>query len=961
MNDIAKSMREVLRAADYLQHVGVAHDENPPGRGSGRYAFGSGENKYQHLGKEFYERYLELHRQGMDEKDIAKELGCYDIHGRPSTGVLRDMRAVAKNNVRKENVNAAHALRDQGYTLTEIAKELGLPNESSVRSLLNGSSETNMLRAEKTAEELKRVLEERGGFIDIGIGVEDQLSQSLDLKISETRLSEALYILKQEGYVVENVLIPQVNNAAGQKTTTRVLAPPGTDVKELRDFSKLTPYTDYISEDGGDTLHKAFEYPASLDSSRLMIRYAEDGGIEKDGVMEIRRGVDDLDLKGSNYAQARIMVDGTHYLKGMAVYNDGSDMPPGIDIIFNTNKSKSVPALGADKNNTVLKKIKTDENGNPDRDNPFGSLVKDQDRGGQYHYIDKETGEEKLGLINKTRDEGDWDDWSDATPSQFISKQPRALVERQLNLTVADKKADLEDIMTVTNPTLRKKMLLDFAGKCDSSAEDLKAAALPGQKYRVILPLKTAKDNEVYAPNLKDGTMVALVRFPHAGRHEIPILRVNNDIPEGNKTITKNAIDAVGINAKTAGILSGADFDGDTVLVIPLSNTTRIKSEADDPKFKSLRDFDPHTEYAYRPGMKEMTPDNLQREMGVISNLITDMYTRGAKPEELIRATKHSMVVIDAEKHRLDYKRSEKENDIKELKRLYQTHPDGTYGGASTIISQAGADTWVEKRQGNARIDKATGNVSYRLADDLKYVNKKGEEVTRTQKVSKMSETSDAFSLVSDINNPIEVAYANFANTMKDLAKQARYTSVNTEGVKYSKSAYLAFKKDVDDLMEQVKVAEANRPRERAAQTLANANVQRKMKAWKEGNPTASDKDYKDQKKKIATKELTSARAKYGAARKQITLTDRQWQAINLNAINQTNLNKIFKYADMNDIRARAIPKTKNGLTPAKEAKLKAMRASGYSNAEIASSLGVSASAVSNYIKEELKGIREAQ
>lgn len=947
MNRIANNMRDVLEAAEYLKHVGVAHDDNPPGRGSGRYAYGSGENAYQRLGRDFYDRYRELNKQGMSEKDIAKELGCYDAKGRPSTGILRDMKSVAKNNVRKENVRLAHELEDQGYTRKEIAQRLGLPNESSVRSLLNGSSERNMIRAEVTADELKRVLEERGGFIDIGAGVENELSEALNLNISETRLSEAIYILKQEGYVVENVLVPQANNLNGQKTTTRILAPPGTDPKEFRDFSKISSYKDYISEDGGNTFVKAVEYPASMDSSRLMIRYAEDGGTDKDGVIEIRRGVPDLDLKGSHYCQTRILVDNSHYIKGMAVYGD--NMPDGVDVIFNTNKSKSVPMMD------VLKPIKDD------KENPFGSLIKDRDRGGQYHYTDPKTGESKLGLINKTRDEGDWEEWSDASPSQFISKQPRALIERQLNLTVADKNQEYEEIMSVTNPTLRKKFLIDYAGKCDKAAEELKAAKLPGQKYRVILPLTTIKDNEIYDPNLKDGTMVALIRFPHAGPHEIPILRVNNNNAEGDRVITKNSIDAVGITSKTASVLSGADFDGDTALVIPMSDKVRITSRANEKIFQELRNFDPHHEYAGYEGMKVMSEQKKQTEMGVVSNLISDMYIRGADDEDLIKATKHSMVVIDAVKHKLDYKRSERDNDIKELKRKYQQHAnDDKYGGASTIISKAGSDVRVPKRQGNARIIKETGEVWYKKADDASYINKKGERIEKTITISAMENAKDAFELVSDINNPIEVAYAKFANTMKSTAQKARYIAANTKDIEYSKSAYLAFKSDVDDLLEKVKIAEQNRPRERAAQTIANARIQNRMRDWKDNHEGFTKAEYNDYKKKISTKELTDARNRVHASRSQISLTDRQWQAINLGAINQTNLQKIFKYADMNDVRARAMPKQKNGLTPAKEARLKAMRASGYSNDEIAQSLGVSRTTITNYIKDELNAIRQS-
>ena len=70
----------------------------------------------------------------------------------------------------------------------------------------------------------------------------------------------------------------------------------------------------------------------SVDSKRVKIIYAEDGGTDKDGVMELRRGVEDLDLGGSQYAQVRIGVDGTHFIKGMAIYRD--DMPDGVEHHF---------------------------------------------------------------------------------------------------------------------------------------------------------------------------------------------------------------------------------------------------------------------------------------------------------------------------------------------------------------------------------------------------------------------------------------------------------------------------------------------------------------------------------------------------------------------------------------------------------------------------------------------------
>ena len=152
-------------------------------------------------------------------------------------------------------------------------------------------------------------------MIDVGVGVERELG------ISKEKLDQALYILEQEGYPVYNGRIPQATNP-GKFTTLTVACPQGTEHREMYDFGNIHSVVDYVSHDGGESYDPKWVSPKSMDSSRLQIRYAEDGGIDKDGVVEIRRGVDDLSLGESHYAQVRILVDGTHYIKGMAVYSD---------------------------------------------------------------------------------------------------------------------------------------------------------------------------------------------------------------------------------------------------------------------------------------------------------------------------------------------------------------------------------------------------------------------------------------------------------------------------------------------------------------------------------------------------------------------------------------------------------------------------------------------------------------
>ena len=842
-------------AEEILMHYGMP-------RRSGRYPWGSGDNPYQHSG-DFLSRIDELKSQGLRETEIAEQLGL-------TTTQLRTQMSLAKDERRSLQVATAKGLREKGYSLNEIAEKMGFANDSSVRSLLNENSEARMNQAKTTADFLKKMIDEKG-MIDVGTGVERELG------ISREKLNQALYILEMEGYPVYGGGVPQVTNP-GKQTNIKVICPPGTEHREIYDFDNVHSVKDYdqiLSEDG-QKIRPAFQYPESMDSSRLKINYAEDGGIQKDGVIEIRRGVDDLSLGDSHYAQVRIMVDGTHYLKGMAVYSD--DLPDGVDVLFNTNKKTGTPMTD------VLKKIKDDP------DNPFGSLIKEH--GGQSYYIDKD-GNEKLSLINKRAEEGDWGEWSDHLPSQFLSKQSMTLINKQLGLATADKVAEYDEICALTNPTVKKTLLKSFADDCDSAAVHLQAAALPRQKYQVILPLTTIKDTEVYAPNYKNGEQVALIRYPHGGTFEIPVLTVNNKQPEGKKVLGNTPKDAIGINSKVAERLSGADFDGDTVMVIPTGGKIKITSTH---PLKGLEGFDPKEKYgpdSTTQPYKRMK--NTQTEMGKVSNLITDMTLKGATEDELARAVRHSMVVIDAEKHNLDYKRSEQDNGIASLKKKYQGRvEDGKYKeGAATLISRAKSEVSVPKRKGSPTINE-DGSLSYKTADDLTYVDKKtGKTKTRTQASTQMAEAKDARTLSS--GTPQEEAYASYANKMKSLANQARKEMVSTGKIPYSASAKAAYQNEVDSLNAKLNVALKNAPRERQAQVIANATVTAK----KQANPDMTNAEIK----KANQQALTAARKQVGAERKPVVITDREWEAIQAGAISESKLTQILNNADIDSLR----------------------------------------------------------
>ena len=909
---------------DALEHYGVSKRDGAPGRGSGRYPLGSGDDPYQHS-IDFIQRYRSMKAVAKDEKELARLMGC------SSTGSLRRQYSNALSNQRLADISQAKALRDEGLSYTEIGKRMGGINESSVRSLLNSKAEGRTKASKATAEFLKDQIHEKG-MIDVGTGVERELG------ISSTKMDTALDILQSEGYKVYNMRVQQVTNP-DRFTTVRVACPPGTEYREIYDLSKIQSVTDYTAragKDGNDIFEKAFVYPKSMDSKRMQVRYAEEGGLERDGTVEIRRGVPDLSLGESNYAQVRILVDGTHYIKGMAVYSD--DLPKGVDVMFNTNKHKGTPL------EKVLKPIKDDP------DNPFGSLIKE--KGGQSYYTD-ENGNRQLSLINKRAEEGDWGSWSDSLPSQFLSKQPISLIRKQLDISIGNKKQELAEIAALTNPTIKRELLNDFASSCDSTAVHLEAAALPRQKYRVILPVPSLKDNEVYAPSYQDGETVALIRYPHGGTFEIPILTVNNRQADARKVLGSTPLDAIGINSHVAERLSGADFDGDTVMVIPCnSNSSKVRITSK-PPLKGLEGFDPKTEYPEREGMTYMKyvnkkgklVDNTQMEMGKISNLITDMTLKGATDEELARAVRHSMVVIDAGKHKLDYKASERDNGIDILKRTYQGRYDenGEFhaGGASTLISRASGDVQVLKRKGQPKIDKDTGELIFREVREEYTDPKTGKIRVRTQNSSQMAETKDAHTLSSGTVK--EDIYADYANANKALANEARKMMANTGRMKYHSSSADTYATEVAHLNAQLNTAEMNAPRERKAQMLANVIV----KAKTTDNPNLTP----GEKKKIGQQALSQSRIKVGAKRYPIDISDREWEAIQAGAISDTKLQKIFRYTDTDAIRKRATPRTQRGLTPSQQSRIKAMANYGYTIDEIAKQMDISTSTVSNYIK----------
>lgn len=892
----------IIDESDYLAHYGVL-------RRSGRYPWGSGGTPEQNH-RSFLGMVEAMRAEGLSDAEIARGFGMTNSGKELSTREFKAMRSIALNEVKAANVAMAERLRAKGMSPTEIARQMGLAGESSARALLAPGASARA-DAQKLAGDLLKDQIANGGYLDVGAGTE------LYMNMSRTKLDSVLTGLKNEGYEVVNIQIDQVGS--DRKTNTKVLAPEGTTYRDIvtnKDGIKTIAVK--ITDDGVEHVRP----PEMLDSKRVKINYKEDGGEAADGTMYIRPGVKDLDMGGAQYAQVRIAVDGTHYIKGMAVYKD--DLPKGVDVVFNTNKSATGNKLDA------LKPMKTTQDGKLDIENPFGATIKP---GGQ------------RGVLNIVNEEGDWSQWSKNLPSQMLSKQKHTLAKEQLDKVSNAKRAELDEILSLTNPTVRKKLLESYSDDVDSAAVHLKAAQMPRQATQVILPVSSLKDTEVYAPNFRNGERVALVRFPHGGTFEIPDVTVNNRNPEAQRLLGTKAKDAIGVNSKVAERLSGADFDGDTVLVIP-NGSGKIKSS---PQLQGLKDFNPQKRYPGYEGMKPMTARQKQQEMGKASNLITDMKIKGANDHEMAAAVRHSMVVIDAEKHKLNYKQSAIDNNIASLKKKYQSTPGSEGQGASTLISRTTSDVMVNRRKFGFKIDPSTGEKVYTETGEsytTQKVNKKTGAITekvvvKQSKSTKGAEAKDAHELSS--GTVIEKVYADHSNKLKAMANEARKAQVSTKAIPYSASARKVYAPEVQTLDAKLNIALKNAPRERQAQVIAGAVVKQKRDA----NPGME----KDELKKVTAKALATARQRTGASKDLVQITANEWEAIQAGAVTNNKLTQILNNTDLTVVKQYATPRQNTVMTTQKQQRAKQLLASGRTRSEIADILGVPVSTLTSSLE----------
>ena len=349
--------------------------------------------------------------------------------------------------------------------------------------------------------------------------------------------------------------------------------------------------------------------------------------------------------------------------------------------------------------------------------------------------------------------------------------------------------------------------------------------------------------------------------------------------------------------------------------------------------------------------------------MGMVSNLITDMTVKGATLPEIERAVKHSMVVIDAEKHNLDWQRSEIDQGIAELKEKYQNG-----GGASTLISRAKGQhaPILERKEYYSKNDSRMTDeererfengerVYYNSGRKYPEKNKKTGEYTgkwldATETVSNMDYERDARNLST--GTYMEEVYAAHANRMKALANEARKEMRATGNLVRNKNAEKAYAEELKSINEKYLKAELESPKERQAQAIARSNINARIAA----DPTLKDKDNSGKLKKISQKAVNDARDLVNGGvhqkRYRITLTEKEWEAIQAGAISDTKLRKIIQYSDKNEIKKLAMPRTTRSMTATQRSRARLLIDSGHTLAEVAESLGVSTTTLT----KELKG-----
>jgi hypothetical protein len=190
----------------------------------------------------------------------------------------------------------------------------------------------------------------------------------------------------------------------------------------------------------------------------------------------------------------------------------------------------------------------------------------------------------------------------------------------------------------------------------------------------------------------------------------------------------------------------------------------------------------------------------------------------------------------------------------------------------------------------------------------------------------------------------MEILYAEHSNRLKALANTARKQAIPIKGRERSRSAAEVYSNEVASLNSKLNVAKKNAPRERQAQLIARTTVSQR----RQSNPNLDKADVK----KIEQSELYTARQRTGAHKDKITITPKEWEAIQAGALSPTKLGEILTHSDVDTVRHLALPKHAPKMTSSKMLRAQRMLKDGFTQADVAASLGVSVSTLKVALSE---------
>lgn len=199
VDNLLDEVKHIDEGGDYLEHYGKGHDDNPPGRGSGRYAFGSGERPFQ---------------RDPARRKLAGSSG--NIVRRPKTGGLFSILSKRA----KEHSDAAQA-KEQERQIKEAQAKAEAAKKKRLEALAKAREVRKANIDKAAAEKAAKEAEEKRINDAIESGDPDKISKIMS-KLSNEQQRDAITRINQTAQI--NSLAAQQRKAIADAEAARKAA-----------------------------------------------------------------------------------------------------------------------------------------------------------------------------------------------------------------------------------------------------------------------------------------------------------------------------------------------------------------------------------------------------------------------------------------------------------------------------------------------------------------------------------------------------------------------------------------------------------------------------------------------------------------------------------------------------------------------------------------------------------------